>query len=309
MKYHDFIDKRKLNISTIIPALQDAGYDKKADHILQCGNRRFFGVCKECGATHFNGVLACKQRFCAVCQKKRSLLWYMRMLPLFKYYMAKGNKIVFVTFTVKDTEKLTDGLNYLQDAFRLMIGKGNKITKAFNCLFLGGVRSIEIKRGANSGLWHPHAHCLFIKRDNNLFKKDFEFLRSVWNDCLCTVHGERAKWGSVDYKAIKVLNDGCKAICECFKYSTKFDWQNNTDDVKELVESLHRQHLIVPFGEVRKDLNESSIEHDLILPYTQLKKQFCAVCGNDSFDEIYIDARDCNKLINIYDFMSEDEND
>lgn len=263
MKDSNYLDERRLNTSTIIPVLKEAGFDEKADKILQCGNRWLFGVGKECGATHFNGVLACKQRFCAVCQKKRSLLWYTKMLSSFKYYTAKGNKIVFVTFTVEDTEKLTDGLNYLQDAFRLMIGKGNKITKAFNCLFLGGVRSIEVKRVANSGLWHPHAHCLLIKRNNNPFKEDFEFLRSVWNDCLCTVHGERAKWGSVDYKAIKDLDDGCKAICECFKYSTKFDWQNNADDVKELVESLDRRRMIDSFGEVRIALNENLIEYNL----------------------------------------------
>lgn len=306
MKYNDFLDKRRLNICDIVPALQSAGFDKKAETILSCGIRRYFGVCTQCGAVHFNGVYACKQRFCAICQKKRSLLWYMKMLPLFQYYMAKGNKIVFVTFTIKDTEKLADGLDYLQSGFRTMISKTRNISEAFNYLFLGGVRSIEIKRGANSGLWHPHMHCLFIKRNNNPFKDDFNFLRSAWKSSLNRVHGEINNWGSVDFKAIKVLQDGCKAICECFKYATKFDWNTSNQDISELVKSLQGRHLIVPFGEVRKVLSESAIEHDLILPYTQLKKQFCAVCGNDTFDEIYLDADDCNQLTNIYDFMTED---
>ena len=137
MKYDDFLDKKNLNNKIIIPALRKYDYTKMADSILNCGNKRYYAYCKQCGAFHFNGVMSCKQRLCAVCQKKRSLLWYMKMLPVLKHYIDAGNKIVFVTFTIKNTEKLEDGLNYLQNAFRLIIGKGNKITQAFKYLFIG----------------------------------------------------------------------------------------------------------------------------------------------------------------------------
>lgn len=321
MKYDDFIDKKRLNNKIIVPALRKYDYNKIADSIYNCGNQRYYAYCKQCGAFHFDGVMSCKQRLCAVCQKKRSLLWYMKMLPVMKRYIEQGNKIMFVTFTIKNTENLADGLNYLQDAFGYLISKAHKITKAFKYLFIGGVRSIEIKRGKNSGLWHPHMHCLFVKRNNTQFSDDGEFLRAAWNTCLCTVHGELAKWGSVDYKAINTvrkdgtrtkskistINDCCKAICETFKYATKFDWQNDEKDIPELVESLKGRRLIVPFGEVRDLLSETSIEHDLILPYTEIKKQFCAVCGSNDFEEFSTYEFGSVRNANVYDFMEDDE--
>ena len=320
MKYDDFIDKNNFNKKVIAPSLNKYGYSDMATNILNCSNRRYYAKCKKCGAYHFNGVMSCKQRLCAVCQKKRSLLWYMKMLPIFKYYLNSGNKIVFVTFTIKNTEKLKDGLDYLQNGFRLLSDKAYKITKAFKYLFIGGVRSIEIKRGANSNLWHPHMHCIFIKRNNTQFKEDLEFLKSAWNTVLCTVHGKVAKWGSVDYKAInktsndkfklvklKSVEDCCKAICETFKYATKFDWQNQSQDIPELVEAIKGRRLIVPCGSIRNLLSENDIEHDLILPYTEIKKRFCAVCGENDFEEFYTYEFSTIRDSNIYDFRENEE--
>lgn len=305
MNYDDFIDKKQFNEKFIVPALKQCGYNKEAKQIHDCGVGRYYAKCKICGAYHFNGVMSCKNRLCAVCQKKRSLLWYMRMYPILKHYLVSGNKVVFVTFTIKNTERLSDGLDYLQQGFRYLTAIGNKITKAFKYLFVGGVRSIEIKRGKNSGLWHPHAHCLFIKREDTQFRDDAKFLMAAWNTVLCTVHGEIAKWGSVDYKAIQGVKDidtGCKAICETFKYATKFDWQNDAKDIPEIMEALKGRRLIVPFGSVKDMLNESSIEHDMILPYTEIKKRFCAVCGSDKFDEFYTCEYDTIRNANIFDF-------
>ena len=307
MKYEDFQDKKRLNDKVIVPALDRVGYNKIAQKILNCSNRRIMALCKKCGTFHFNGSISCHNRFCAVCQKKRSLLWFMRMFPIFKFYLESNTKLVFVTFTIKNTETLEEGLNTLQDGWRYMTKDAKKIANAFKALFRGGVRSIEVKRGKNSGLWHPHMHCIFVMRGNHPFKKLEHWLRSFWNTCLCTIHKKVEKLGSVKLDKINVLNDGIQAICETFKYSTKFDWEHDDKDIVELVETLKGRRMITPFGCIKGLINEDSIEHDLLLPFTELKKQFCVVCGNDTFDAVYYDKCDRIPEYNIMDFDDEVE--
>ena len=289
MRYLDFVEKAKFNEKYVIPAFEKIHDQKRADKINGCGLYKHFAMCDDCLSIHYNGAFVCKDRFCAVCQKKRSLLWLTKMKPIFDHYLDNKQKIVFVTFTIKDTEKLKPGIEQIQNAFRYMTAKWKQSVKEFKLRFSGGVRSLEVKRGANSGLWHPHLHCLFVKRSNTLFKEDFEYLKNVWEHSCRVVTGTtdpNAKLGSVDYRAIKATTyqDGITAILETFKYTTKFEW-DDTDDILELVESLKRVRTINTFGGVRKLLSESDIEKDMDKPLTEIANRVCSICGGYHFTE------------------------
>lgn len=308
MKYSDFIEKAKFNKEYIIQGFKKVGMDKRAERIDSCGLYKYFALCDDCYTLHFNGAMTCKDKFCAVCNKKRSLLWLARMKPIFEHYMANKQKVVFVTFTIKNVERLQNGVDMLQKAFRYMTHDSKYYAKQFSFRFFGGVRSMEVKRGAGDGLWHPHFHCLFVKSDNSSFKSDFDFLRDAWEHSLRVVTDTldvNAKLGSVFYEAIKAgyTNEGVKAILETFGYCTKFDWQNS-DDILELVDCLKGVRMINTFGSIRKLLSAKKIELDMDKSLTDISICRCSICGGNHFTEFASSDFKHNHAI-IHDFAED----
>lgn len=309
MKYTDFIEKAKFNREIIIPALQNVCLEKRANKIDACGLYKYFALCDDCYTLHFNGAMTCKDKFCAVCQKKRSLLWLSKMKPIFDHYVANGQKVVFVTFTIKNTEKLKTGVDMINNAFRYMTNLWKQSKKEFFRRFCGGVRSMEVKRGAGDGLWHPHLHCLFVKTDNTRFAEDFVYLRDAWKHSLKVVtdcSDSDIDLGSVDYKAIKVnkIDDGIKAILETFKYITKFNW-DNVDDIFELIETLQGMRMINTFGGVRKLLSAKDIEMEMDKSLTEIAMRKCSICGGNHFTEFASADVKCNHSTFVHDFAEE----
>ena len=71
-----------------------------------------------------------------------------------------------MTLTVKDGESLQERYNHLVKAERRYKQqrrdalKGQKFVEYAKAL--GGVGSVEFKRGKNSGQWHPHMHMIWL---------------------------------------------------------------------------------------------------------------------------------------------------
>lgn len=299
MKYKDYKDRKRFADSQVVPLLIEAGFEKRAKRIASCGHFKKVAVCQECGTWHFNGADCCRDRFCPVCQKKRSLLWFAKITPLLKEYIEQGYYINFINFTIRDTASLSYGVNLMQDAFRYLTNLNKTTAKEFNRRFIGGVRSLENIKGKNSGLWHPHYHCLAVKYK---FEADFEWLSKEWNNALCVVSGKYGqKLGSVYLKGFKKTKEQGleEAICECFKYITKFNWK--AVDVKELVNVMNNRKSIFTWGCIRHKLQKYDVESEMDLSLTQIKNRICSVCGNDSFDLIDNVAGDHMRLADFID--------
>ncbi len=81
-----------------------------------------------------------------------------------------GLHAYMVTATIRPRETLREGLDHLSAAwkkFRLMgqRRRGGWRSRGEFGKVVGGIAKIEIKRGAGSGLWHPHIHALFFTRE------------------------------------------------------------------------------------------------------------------------------------------------
>lgn len=72
----------------------------------------------------------------------------------------------FVTTTIKDGSDLSERFKHLVNSERCYKQlrrdalKGRRFVEYAKAL--GGVSSIEFKRGKNSGLWHPHQHSIWL---------------------------------------------------------------------------------------------------------------------------------------------------
>jgi hypothetical protein len=286
MKYDKFVNLRKVNREVIVPAFDRAGLNNIATSISQCGNFSVMYECMHCGTREWKGFTRCKNKFCACCNAVKSLIWIAKAYSKLEQYLKAGKYIVMLTLTIRDRSNLTESLNILNKAWKYFHDKDRKCANEFNHTFAGGIKSLEVTTGKNSGEWHPHLHCILVK---DQFSYDKPYLDSAWAHCV-----ERAG-GEIDEKINDIRSiymrdeNGVKrydkdalllGIVESVKYISKFDYNKETfDRLKELVNSLHGVRQIDTFGccknihkDVEDELNEEVQLGDIV-------EHACQVCG------------------------------
>ena len=122
---------------------------------------------------------------------------------------------------------------------------------------LGGVMSIEIKRGKNSGLWHPHVHMIWLCENvpiaSQLSKEWLELTGDSYIVDVREFYGES-------------VVDG---FLEVFKYALKFSDMELSDNW-EAFQTLKAKRLVDNFGlfrgvQVPDDLTDDDIDDEYIL--------------------------------------------
>lgn len=310
IKYLDFKSKKEFSNTQIIPALLKVGLYSKARKLKTCGNYSEVAVCTDCHSAHFAGATSCKDKFCPICQKKRSLLWLTKMIPICNDLLDKGYHLNMLTYTIRTTEdmSLKQCLDFLYNGFRYMTHDDKVSSKQYYDLIIGGVRSLEVKMGEDkvtkqsTNKWHPHFHILVCTRNEKRYEDLHKLLYDMWNKSLNVVnHTQGLDLGGIDIKSIKAKNNQTMldALCEVFKYMTKFDWQG--DKVYELVTTMHKVKMQNSFGNFRNLIKDQEIEVEMNKTYTEIEKNFCSVCGNDEFA---IATVMYNKNLQLYDLSN-----
>ena len=288
MRYKAFRKLHKMNDEVVVPALTRAsfvcaervGLLREADKIQYCGDAINTVQCDDCGTNHFKSFVRCKSKFCTLCQRVKSSLWTVHLYTWLKQWLEQGNYVVFLNLTIKDTDRLSDGLGQLEGAWRLMTGK--RYRKAFLTKFPGGFRSIEVKTGADSGQWHPHIHALVLKKK---YSKDTTFLHYVWPKCVaeCGGYSENLKILPFNRKPGETKEDFdlrlVKSVKEVCKYITKFDWENEAPErVGEMYQALRGKRQYSVWGALQNV--RAAVEQDLSTKSDKDVQDFiCQKCG------------------------------
>lgn len=293
MKFKDLLEKQFLARNTVAPSFENAGFHKIATDIMDCATFKNYALCLDCDTVHFNGASVCHNRFCPICNLKRSRAYFSRFVPVIKDLLSKGYYVNMLNFTIVDDSDLSHALSVLTKSFRYIQHDNKEYSKIFNSMFVGGVSSKEVKLGENSKLWHPHIHCLVVK---DHYSQDFEYLKYIWNDAVRVCGGnpgstDSGKFGSVFVCSIidkQGLNtDYIKSVemgvLETMKYITKFDYQLDNSLLPELVRALKGIRTVNTWGCLRNV--STNVESDINKSYTELVKQCCAVCGGHDFFE------------------------
>lgn len=304
MKYSSYLKAKDYSMSNVVPAfrqvqqkyeLKDNIFYKYANQLAMCGNEKIIDICKGCGTPYFSGANTCKNRFCPICQKQKSLLLFSKVYPKIVELMNLGFYVNIMTFTIKDTEKLSDGLYLLKTAYRNITGKNKIYSFIFKRMFVGGIKSLEVKRGKNSKDWHPHFHVLVIKKD---FSEDRKLLNLIWNKELKrlvnnadhTIYEDKIytneKLGDVWISSIKDYNRAgkTKAIYECLKYITKYGEDTQlVNDLEELVFNLKNIHSVDSWG-ILRGIEKDDEDFDLSL--ANIKEKICKTCGSIEFETL-----------------------
>jgi hypothetical protein len=139
--------------------------------------------------------------------------------------LAHENDVIpgMLTFTLEDQQSLGQALK------TLLNGKHRR--NAWEAI-RGAIIRVEIKRGKNSGLWHPHAHALILR--DRLGLLDLAEMQADWR-----------RWvgrGNIDFK---ILTSGKRLIANDGLYDAPTD-ELLRNDVREVSKYIAKHGEVTP---------------------------------------------------------------
>lgn len=215
-----------------------------------------------------------KHLLCPFCAMRRGAKYLQAYLDRVAVVTAQNPRLraYFVTVTIKNTESLEQGYTHLRNAMKRMMEQRRNAMKGLRspiefCKAVGGVHSIEFKRGADSGLWHPHAHMIWLcETAPEPSKLSQEWLSLTGDSYIVDV---RECYG-------ETLVD---AFMEVFKYALKFSALPLADNW-EAYQTLKGKRLIDSFGCLKGvEVPEKLTDDDLDEPYLLMLYRFIKGAG------------------------------
>lgn len=257
----------------------ESGERKLADHLRRCGHWLVFRHYYTVDKLLLHSADFCKKHLlCPLCAIRRGAKYLKAYLERLAVVMADhpGLRAYLVTVTVKDGADLGERFRHLRKAMKAMTQARRDYLKAPAvrprvefAKACGGVHSIEVKRGANSGLWHPHAHMVWLCRE----APDQVQLSREWE-------GWTGDSFVVDVRPFYDQGDVVSGFVEVFKYALKFSALPVADNWAAF-ERLSGKRLIDSFGVLRgvrvpEGLGDEPLDD---LPYIELFYQWFSRAG------------------------------
>ena len=193
-----------------------------AAKVQGCGDYLVFRHYYTVDKVRLHGASLCKKHLlcplCAIRRGAKSLKAYLDRFDVIR--AAKPHlKPFLVTLTVKDGDDLEERFKHLHKSQRALWMRKNRGRGSVLDNVEGAVWSYEIKRGANSGKWHPHLHMIALSESI----PDQQELAAEWHD----ITGDSF---IVDVRPIS-QDDPASGFVEVFKYAVKFSDQPPEDTV------------------------------------------------------------------------------
>ena len=252
--------------------IDDIGFENpKFDKLRNCHSWMMFRDYFTTGKIKLSATNSCDNHLlcplCAIRRAGRALKTYygkyeecLRLNPKLQMYYA--------VLTIKNGDNLEERYNHLQKCVRKLIERRRDALKAKkgskkNAYALNsslanvsaGAYSFEIKRGKNSGQWHPHINILILAE-----KLDYKTFQAEWAE----ITGD-----SVNIKIQRKEHGDKKAFAEIFKYAMKFS-EMDFQDTFTAWETLLGKRLFGCFGDFwgLKVPEDSEITDDM--PFIEL---------------------------------------
>lgn len=253
----------------------EQGEKKLADKLRHCGHWLVFRHYYTVDTVRLHAADFCKKHLlCEFCAIRRGAKYLKAYLDKLHTVMPQhpGLKAYMVTLTVKDGPDLLERFDHLRGAMQRMTMARRRYLHAPDkrphvefAKAVGGVHSIENKRGAGSGLHHPHTHMVWLCHE----APDAAKLSEEW-------HAWTGDSFIVDVRPFHDQDDLAHGFMEVFKYAVKFS-EMLPEDTWEAYKLLSGKRLVDSFGilrgvEVSDDLADDALGDDL--PYIEMFYRF-----------------------------------
>ena len=254
-----------------------AGAVKLSGHIAKCGHYLLFRDYFTVGKVRLHAAQFCnKHLLCPLCAIRRGAKAVKAYGDRFHVVTTQEPEYQasLVTLTVKDGGDLSERFRHLQSSFKRMQQARRSYLREkgpfIELVKVGGaVGSYEFKRGAGSGLWHPHLHMVCLHKK----PLDQRQLSADW-------HKYTGDSFIVDVSPLRNDKSSIDAFLEVFKYAIKFS-DLPLDDNWEGYQTLSGKRLVFSFGdfrgvEVPEDLNDECLDD---LPFVEMLYKFAKGVG------------------------------
>lgn len=252
--------KRALDVRNSTP---EPGYDPRArrawEALGRCGSYLAFRHWLDFDEVRLHAAEFCKYHLlCPLCAIRRGAKAVEAYLTRYEAIRAQKPLLrpFLVTLTVKDGPDLWERFSHLRRGLqRLNKRRGNRFNRwsAWHGI-AGAVWSYEVKRGKNSGEWHPHAHAVVLAE----VEPDQVRLSAEW-------HQLTGDSFVVDVRPI--ADDVASGFVEVFKYAVKFS-EMEPRDTWHAWETLRGEHLVQSCGVFRGvDIPDSLLDAPLSGPW------------------------------------------
>lgn len=274
------------------------GRGKGSRTVEQSQNKRLVAELESCASylvfknyytineVRLHAMKSCRKHLlCPFCAMRRGAKYLQAYLDRLAVVTAQNPRLraYFVTVTIKNTESLEQGYTHLRNAMRKMMKqRSNALRGQKQVEFakaLGAVHSIEFKRGSGSGLWHPHAHMIWLcEIPPDAHKLSQEWLSLTGDSYIVDV---RECYGETLVEA----------FMEVFKYALKFTALPFADNWLAY-QTLRGKRLIDSFGclkgvEVPEKLTDDDLDEPyLLMLYRFIKGAGYSFVGQGTFEEI-----------------------
>lgn len=257
----------------------EKGESKLAAKLEHCGHWLVFRHYYTVDKVRLHAADFCKKHtLCPLCAIRRGAKYLKAYMDKLAVVLAEhpGLTAYMVTLTVVDGPDLGERFKHLRDAMKRMTQARRDHLKAPAknrhvefAKALGGVHSIEAKRGKNSGLWHPHVHMIWLCHEMPNQAKLSDEWRHLTGDSFI-----------VDVRPFHDQQDVVTGFMEVFKYALKFSELPLADNWHAF-EVLGGKRLVDSFGllrgvDVPDDLTDEPLDD---LPYIELFYQWMNRAG------------------------------
>lgn len=259
---------RALEQGQYIEGLSDPIAPGLSKRIAVCGDYLLFRHYFTVDRVRLHAARFCmKHLLCPLCAIRRGAKALGAYLPRYEAIRAARPDLVpfLVTLTVKDGPDLVERFDHLHKAQRELWKRKQRGRGSVLDQVEAAVWSYEAKRGAGSGLWHPHLHMVAMSP----VQPDAGRLASEWHE----ITGDSF---IVDVRPINQA-DPASGFLEVFKYALKFSDMDPADTwAAHLV--LSGRRLVASAGlfrgvEIPEDLTDEPLDG---LPFVELFYRYLA---------------------------------
>ena len=158
------------------------------------------------------GANYCKNRLCPVCAYHRSIRCFAETKSMIEDLKDCGYKYLFATFTIRNMESLSQGINDCINGFYQL-----QHQRQFKKSFRGCIRTLEISYNSKDNTFHPHIHAI-LAVSKDYFDNPKLYIEQ---DKLCAMWKTACKLDYTPICDIRLIKGTDKAIAEVSKYTVK----------------------------------------------------------------------------------------
>lgn len=260
--------KRALDVVEYMAGVGDSCNAGRVEH---CGEYLLFRHYFTVDQVRLHAARFCKKHLlCPLCAIRRGAKALQAYLPRYEAVRASRVDLMpfLVTLTVKDGEDLAERFKHLMASQRELWMRRHRGRGSVLDQVEAAVWSYEVKRGAGSGLWHPHLHMVALSPA----KPDAAALAGEWHE----ITGDSFV---VDVRPID-QEDVASGFLEVFKYALKFS-DMEVSDTYAAFRVLARRRLVGSAGlfrgiEIPEQLTDEPLDD---LPFVELFYRYVAGRG------------------------------